>query len=103
MKEFFLFGVALVLVVAIWYSNALLRHQAVRIVATPTDGKKEPPIQLTIWETSASCDVEIRDGRTGHRVLWSVNAFGDQDEAEDVLAYVVRQIKTKNVQVRFGK
>ena len=100
MKEFAL--ICLALGAMIWYRRAL-RHRVNAITEAPATDKIEPPIQLTIWETSASCDVDIRDGRTGHRVLWSVSAFADQDEAEEVLAYVVRQIKSKNVNVRIGR
>jgi len=97
MKEFCI--IVLAFVAMIWYRSVLRKRT---IIISPTVDK-EPPITLTIWETSASCDVEIRDGRTGHRVLWSVSAFGDQEEVEDVLAYVVRQIKARNVKVRLGK
>ena len=100
MKEIFIFGLAFIVMAR----YRLVLRRRVNIVAhAPVSDTAEPPIQLTIWETSESCDVEIRDGRTGRRALWSVRAFADQDEAQDVLAYMVRQIKTRNVKVVLGK
>lgn len=98
MKEFSIICVA---IAAMMLYRRGIRCRVQRMAEKPA--MAEPPIQLTIWEDSASCDVEIRDGRTGHRVLWSVDAFADQDEAEEVLAYIVRQIKTRNVNVRLAK
>jgi hypothetical protein len=105
MKKVFVICVAIV--AAIWYRHALRRRVRRRIVTIPprqeVEKSDDPCAILVVRESRDCCDVEIRDGRTGRRVMWSIGTFADREEAEDVLRYLFKQIKLKNFRAEINK